>query len=984
MSAVPSTSSTPHSNFAFIFNTALEQYKRKTKHDLAKHPLLPTLQSCDSPEAILTVLREQSPNQSQNGDDGHTKWIIPTVNVLYSFSATLGGVVGLAFPPANIIFKGIGVLLLATKDVRANRDKVIDLFSSIERFFQRLEIYTGITPTTAMTDIVVDIMVEVLAILATATKEVKCGRLKRFFRKLVGNTEIEDSLQRLDRLTQEEARMACAESLKVTHGVDAKVMGVDDRVRDVEGKVEDVQDDVQDVGNKVENVDGRVQDVQVDVHDVGNKVQDVGSDVNDISCKVREVNRNQLRDSLLRWLSPSDPSINHNIASKTHHDGTAQWFFQGNIFNQWKSTGSFLWIHGKPGSGKSTLCSSIIQDIMSLRDAGTASMAYFYFDFRDVDKQRLHNLLPSLLIQLSARSDPCHDILSQLYSAHDRGEKQPSDRAMVECLKKMLTIEVQEPTYIIMDALDECPITSTIPSPREEVLELVDELVGLHLSNLHICVTSRPESDIQAFLGPLTSRPVSLHDESGQQHDIADYVSSFVHSDRRMRRWREEDKDLVIKTLSEKADGMFRWVFCQLEVLRHCFPPSVRRILEELPDSLDETYERILREIRKSNQGLARRLMQCLVAAVRPLQVKELAEVLAFDFNAEGIPKLNQNWRWEDQEEAVMSACSSLVTIVKDGGSPIVQFSHFSVKEFLTADRLAEPMRDVSRYHIELEAAHTILAQACIGVLLRLDDHVDRDNIEDFPLAPYAAEYWPKHAKFGSVSARIKDGMECLFDEDKPHFATWLWIYEERDGDRMTTMRPEKPRAVPLYHAAWLGFRDLAAHLIAEHPEHVNARGYYEETTIHAATAGNTDILSLILEHNVDVDGRGMLGRTPLHPAASSGKLDIGQCLLDHGADINALNHLGWTPLFKAAGGGHVEFAQMLLERGAVIDARDNGGRTALSWAVEGGKIQVVRLLLKHGADVNAHDKFGRTASQFTTRQEILELLSEYGAESVN
>src|ERR1700679_1716309 len=120
----------------------------------------------------------------------------------------------------------------------------------------------------------------------------------------------------------------------------------------------------------------------------------------------------------------------------------------------------------------------------------------------------------------------------------------------------MLTGEVEEPTYIIMDALGECPITSTIPSPREEVLELVDELVGLHISNLHICVTSRPESDIQAFLGPLTSHPVSLHDESGQQEDIANYVSSFVHSDRRMRRWREEDKDLVIRTLSKKVDGM--------------------------------------------------------------------------------------------------------------------------------------------------------------------------------------------------------------------------------------------------------------------------------------------------------------------------------------------------------------------------------------------------------------------------------------------
>ena len=127
---------------------------------------------------------------------------------------------------------------------------------------------------------------------------------------------------------------------------------------------------------------------------------------------------------------------------------------------------------------------------------------------------------------------------------------------MVECLKKMLAVETQGPTYIIIDALDECPLTSTIPSPREEVLEFVEELVNLHLPNVHICVTSRPEHDIQVVLKRLTLRPVSLHDESGQQQDITDYVASFVRSDRRMGRWREEDKDLVIKTLSEKADGM--------------------------------------------------------------------------------------------------------------------------------------------------------------------------------------------------------------------------------------------------------------------------------------------------------------------------------------------------------------------------------------------------------------------------------------------
>jgi hypothetical protein len=193
---------------------------------------------------------------------------------------------------------------------------------------------------------------------------------------------------------------------------------------------------------------------------------------------------------------------------------------------------------------------------MALREAGIASMAYFYFDFRDVDKQRLHNLLPSFLVQLSARSDPCFDILSQLYSAHDRGARIPGDRAMVECLKEMLTFDVQQPTYIILDALDECPIMSSLLSPRGELLEFVIGLIDLRLPNLHICVTSRLEHDIQAVLEDLTLNPVTLHDEIGQQQDIADYVTSFVYSNENMRRWRQTDKVLVIKTLSENADGM--------------------------------------------------------------------------------------------------------------------------------------------------------------------------------------------------------------------------------------------------------------------------------------------------------------------------------------------------------------------------------------------------------------------------------------------
>jgi hypothetical protein len=428
-------------------------------------------------------------------------------------------------------------------------------------------------------------------------------------------------------------------------------------------------------------------------------------------------------------------------------------------------------------------------------------------------------------------------------------------------------------------------------------------------------------------------------------------------------------------------------VYCQLELLRQCFPPSVRRILEELPDSLDETYERILREIGKPNQGHAHRLLQCLVVAIRPLRVEELAEVLAFDFNTEGMPKLNSGWRWEDQEEAVMSACSSLVTVVKDGDSRVVQFSHFSVKEFLTADRLAEPIRDVTRYHIRPEAAHTILAQACLGVLLLLDDRVDRDSIKGFPLAVYAAQYWPTHARVENVSSPIKEGMECLFDADKPYFAAWLWIYEDEPGHSMTTTCPEKPKSVPLYYAATLGFRGLAEHLIANHPEHVNARGENEMTPMHAAaSAGQADILSLLIQYGAGVNDRDRTGRIPLFLSLWSGRLEAGQFLLNHGADIEARSEYDNTALIYAIWGGKIEFIRILLERGVAVNARCQGDMTPLHRAAQGGKTEFARLLLEHGADVNVCDEDGNTPSQLGLRYghpEIVELLSLYSAESV-
>jgi len=222
----------------------------------------------------------------------------------------------------------------------------------------------------------------------------------------------------------------------------------------------------------------------------------------------------------------------------------------------------------------------------------------------------------------------------------------------------------------------------------------------------------------------------------------------------------------------------FRWVFCQLDILRQCLPSSVLSVLAELPESLDETYKRILQQIPKPNRVHAHRLLQCLVVAARPLKVEELAEVLAIDFSGTGMtPMMDENLRWEDKERAVLSVCSSLITIVQNRVSPLVQFSHFSVKEFLTSDRLAtSTVGTLHSHHISLEAAHMMLAQVCLSVLLQLESHMDKQTIRSYPLSNYAGKHFGDHVEYGNVISSISDGVDKLLDRDQPHFYTWVWL----------------------------------------------------------------------------------------------------------------------------------------------------------------------------------------------------------------
>ena len=463
--------------------------------------------------------------------------------------------------------------------------------------------------------------------------------------------------------------------------------------------------------------------------------------------------------------------------------------------------------------------------------------------------------------------------------------------------------------------------------------------------------------------------------------------------------------------------------------LQRCFPPHLNRVLNELPETLDDTYERILRGISRAQKEDARRLLHCLTVAARPLRVEELAELLAFDFEAmdeRGIPTLREDWRWNDKEHAVLLTCSSLIAIVRNDGLRVVQFSHFSVKEYLTSPRLAQSHGDVSRFYVELNAAHTILAQACLGTLLRLDEHSGNSTSEGFPLVEYAAQHWVEHVRFGNVSSRVRNGMDDLFDNSKPHFSAWLRIH---DMDEQLTNFGNKSREAigsPLYYAAFCGFYDLVERLIMKHPDQVSANGGFILAPLPAAllrrhfrvadllrkhgavvdvrdrngwtplhlTAGipqSVDIMRWLLKHNADASTQTNNRRTPLHRAAYNANLEAVQVLLEYNPDVGLRDEDrdGDTPLHDiliktkispSPEGKVVEIVRRLLEYGADPNIRRRNGSTPLHQASSFGSPEVTRLLLSHGAKIDEKDGEGKTPFQVASSDEMRKLLLEQGA----
>ena len=317
-----------------------------------------------------------------------------------------------------------------------------------------------------------------------------------------------------------------------------------------------------------------------------------------------------------------------------------------------------------------------------------------------------------------------------------------------------------------------------------------------------------------------------------------------------------------------------------------------------MPETLDATYDRTLEDIGEKNWERTHRLFQCVAAASRPLRIEELAEFLAFDVS---FGTTREDWRDEDPARAMLTTCSSLFAVIDVDGSQVIQFAHFSVKEYLTSERLAQAKDTISRFYVPMTSAHTFIAQACLGVLLHIDDDITEDDLEKLPLVKYAAEHWVGHARLEDVSSFILDGSKRLFDPNNRHLAVWVWIYDPASPRRQHNRLNSPSQAVvpALHYATICGLNNIVEFLIAERSWDVNALGFNRN-------------------------------ETPLAVASRFGHVEAARILLERGADTKIRDKYDWSPLERASENGHVDVVRILLEHGADVMARDSTGTTPL------------------------------------------------------
>ncbi|KAF8143221.1 hypothetical protein K438DRAFT_1876563 [Mycena galopus ATCC 62051] len=922
-----------HEKFRRLWEDATKKYEDDANVELATHPLV----ECNDPDAVLDVLDGdlQKFKKYRRKKERFRNSLKPLLHIIGSLSETAGEVVGVVVPFAKAGFVALGVLVQAAENVSERYDRIKDLCERLCSMMERVRVYSSSTRLpNSLREVVIRMLAHLLSIFALMRKEMQRSRIVSYLRVLIRLPDVEDALKIMDNLVKEEQSMG-----------------------------------------------------------VANIVVFAG----EILDHVHEDERQKLATSVRSWLKAPDAQTDHNTARSRHTDNTGSWLVRSDQYESWKSTSSsFFWISGKPGAGKTILCSTIIKDISVSGNV----LGYFYFYNGDPEKQTLRGMLSSIIFQLDEQLHGDQSPLLTLYKELNNGSHQPSIPQLSTCLERLIIALSPQPIFIVLDALDEC-------SSPHELAPILRDFCRWGEGCVHVLVTSRPEDAVINVLHPLATCKLPL--SSVLQHDISVHLDDVVSKADPFYSWEEVHWKRARDYLVEHSDGMFRWVTCQVDELRECLVQDLEATLEDLPATLDATYERILSRIHGPKILHARRLFNWLAFSFRPLKVEELVQVLAIKSTEDANATFESPFKSDDPMQAITLVCRSLVQITPDG---TVQFAHFTVKEFLMSNRIRSA--SVAMFWIEAETAHAIIAASCLAYLLWAG-HRDTICGQEESLKEYSVQY-AVHAQFGRVAEAVHGMLASLFQDDCAR-SFWVWNIPEDPSDWMPDEEDYDLEGTPLYWAANFGFINLVQMLL-NHGANVDAKGGKYGTPFraafihdHAAAAwlllehhpaadvdlyaphprygtmlqeasyrGCVEMVKLLVEKGADVNVEGNGYGTALHIAAFSGQLQVVQFLFEREASVNAQRgrHIqrrtganvptesDWTGLQAAALGGCLDVVQYLLDSGVDVNARgaDPECPPALPAALYGGHANIAQLLLERGVDVNAQGGGYPTALQ--------------------
>ncbi|KAL1962468.1 hypothetical protein VTN77DRAFT_9669 [Rasamsonia byssochlamydoides] len=682
-------------------------------------------------------------------------------------------------------------------------------------------------------------------------------------------------------------------------------------------------------------------------------------------------------DDIVQWLSAPDPSVDYTDALQRRVSNTGSWLICGKQYSQWKCCpGSLLWIHGTAGCGKTILSSTVIEDLLCHCGSDlNLAVAYFYFKLDDVSKRNHTGMLRSLIKQLFERSNRNSQALTELFDKRN----QPTSSQLLSTLHDMISDFGR--TYIVLDALDEC-------EEREDLFEVLEEIGRWKAVNIHVLLTSRDEKDIKDSIEPIcmTQDHIKLS-AAVTKEDIRTYIRERLRTDRALKRWRTHPKvqEEIESSLTEKSDGMFQWVMCQLKALEKCIRPSqLRKALESLPETLNETYAQMLGRISEENYEIALRIFQWLLFSARPLYIEELAELAAVDFGND--PPVIE--RLFDPDE-ILKICPGLITTIEEhsdwdkGESKIVvRLTHISVREYLLSHEIQKGQ--AAKYRIEETAAHTSITETCL-LYMRLIDKPLPDANEEFPLALYTAENWlyhyervPEHAEGVHELA-----LEFFLKREK-EYLNWISFFCSLVPPRIHPDLTDSALDSPLNIVAAYGLLPTLKLMFANDEIGTNSEPVLKEALRFAYLGRlpphpNIETTRLLLQHGADFSGDPKFFHT-FHAASYFGFDEIVEIQLGEGFDVNTRGGTFNTALQAAVAGRHdLHFKEMsqttwpdgwlrpgeklenlfpttvklLLEKGADPNLCGGRGGSPLLAACFQGDLPCVTLLLDHGADSN-------------------------------